>query len=180
MSTRLTDLELKKQLVKTNTVRLAAELGRAQDVLLDDALEKLTRIDLISYIFHLCRISGNDIIGQSNVIKTLVANFDITKVVLLMDLEEAGAVHTPKAPAAQGAAFFNTDMARFLLDQAKERAEERTRQEEKERVAWEKKEEKDRQDQERLTAERERLEEKERVAQEKLDKEKAKERPSHA
>src|SRR6266516_4367045 len=137
MSTKLTDLELKKQLVKTSTVRLAAELARAQDVISDDALEKQSRIDLISYIFHLHRISGNDIIGQSNVIKTLVSNFDITKVVLLTDLEEAGAIHTPKTPAAQGATFFNTDMARFLLDQARETAEERSRQEEKERVAWE-------------------------------------------
>src|SRR6266516_7922943 len=153
MSTRLTDLELKKKLVKTNTVRLDAVLGRAQDVLSDDALDKLTRIDLISYIFHLRRISGNDIIGQSNVIKTLVSNFDMSKVVHLMDLEEAGAVHTPKTPAAQGAAFFNTDMARFLLDQAKERAEERTRQEEKDRKQEEK---------ERIAQEK--LEEKERIA----------------
>src|SRR6266516_743103 len=105
MSTRLTDLELKKKLVKTNTVRLDAVLGRAQDVLSDDALEKLTRIDLISYIFHLRRISGNDIIGQSNVIKTLVSNFDITKVVLLMDLVEVGPSIHPKLPQPKGPLF---------------------------------------------------------------------------
>src|SRR6266516_2580354 len=154
-TSKLTDLELKRQIIKSSTPRLVLELIRAQDALDEDTVAKLPRSDIISYIFHLRRISGNDVTGQSNIIQSRVTNFDISKMIFLTDVEETGAlekVTTPKTPTVTGQAFFGSEYHRYMLEKDKTdriradriEAEERALRAEKETKEQERIDEKER------------------------------------
>src|SRR6266516_3464092 len=189
MATKLTDLELKRQIIKSSTPRLVLELVRAQDALDEDTIAELSRSDLVSYIFHLRRISGNDVTGQSNIIQSRVTNFDISKMIFLTDVEETGVLEkviTPKTPTVSGQAFFGPEYYRYLQEKDKRdriradriEAEERALRAEKETKEQERLDEKERKKQERRdkrTADeaarlaQEKLEEAARKTQEKLD-----------
>src|SRR6266516_818691 len=189
MATKLTDLELKQQIVKSSTPRLVLELVRAQNALDEDTIAELSRSDIISYIFHLRRISGNDVTGQSNIIQSRVTNFDISKMIFLTDVEEIGVLEkviTPKTPTVSGQAFFGPEYYRYLQEKDKTdriradriEAEERALRAEKETKEQERLDEKERKKQERREKRRadeaarlaqEKLEEAARITQEKLD-----------
>src|SRR6266516_3168584 len=174
MATKLTDLELKRQIIKSSTPRLVLELVRAQDALDEDTIAELSRSDLVSYIFHLRRISGNDVTGQSNIIQSRVTNFDISKMIFLTDVEETGVLEkviTPKTPTVSGQAFFGPEYYRYLQEKDKTDRIRADRIEAEERALRAEKETKE---QERLDKkekdERERLEERERKKLERRDK----------
>src|SRR6266516_3314916 len=178
MATKLSDLELKRQIVKSSTPRLVLELLRAQNALDEDTATELSRSDIISYIFHLRRISGNDVTGQSNIIQSRVTNFDISKMIFLTDVEETGAVEkvaTPKTPTVTDQVFFGPEYYRYLQEKNKTdriradriEAEERALRAEKETKEQERIDEKERKEQERAN-EKERKKKK-RLAQEKLE-----------
>src|SRR6266516_6256816 len=173
-TSKLTDLELKRQIIKSSTPRLVLELIRAQNALDEDTVTDLSRYDIISYIFHLRRISGNDVTGQSNIIQSRVTNFDISKMIFLTDVEETGALEkatTPKTPTVTGQAFFGPEYYRYLQEKDKTdriradriEAEERALRAEKETKEQERIDEKERKEQERA-------DEKERKKQERRDK----------
>src|SRR6266516_3036271 len=174
MATKLTDLELKQQIVKSSTPRLVLELVRAQNALDEDTVTDLSRYDIISYIFHLRRIAGNDVTGQFNIIQSRVTNFDISKMIFLSDVEETGVLEkviTPKTPTVSGQAFFGPEYYRYLQEKDKTDRIRADRIEAEERALRAEKETKE---QERLIQEkkdeRERLDEKERKKQERRDK----------
>src|SRR6266516_15233 len=180
MATKLTDLELKQQIVKSSTPRLVLELVRAQNALDEDTIAELSRSDIISYIFHLRRISGNDVTGQSNIIQSRVTNFDISKMIFLTDVEETGALEkatTPKTPTVTGQAFFGPEYYRYLQEKDKTdriradriEAEERALRAEKETKEQERLDEKERKKQERHRDDKKALDERARLAQEKRD-----------
>src|SRR6266516_2852547 len=158
MATKLTDLELKLQIIKSSTPKLV----RAQNALDEDTVAELSRSDLISYIFHLRRISGNDVTGQSNIIQSRVTNFNISKMIFLTDVEETGVLEkviTPKTPTVSGQAFFGPEYYRYLQEKDKTDRIRADRIEAEERALRAEKE----------TKEQERLDEKERKKQERKD-----------
>src|SRR6266516_505323 len=150
MATKLTDLELKLQIIKSSTPKLV----RAQNALDEDTVAELSRSDLISYIFHLRRISGNDVTGQSNIIQSRVTNFNISKMIFLTDVEETGVLEkviTPKTPTVSGQAFFGPEYYRYLQEKDKTDRIRADRIEAEERALRAEKETKD---QERLIQEK--------------------------
>src|SRR6266516_1975918 len=93
MSSQMSDSELRSHIKKSSTIRLASELGRAQNVIDTDVIETLSRSDLVSYIFCLRRLSG-----QNDMLKAIVPNFDPAKVTLVTEVEEGAKSKTPSTP----------------------------------------------------------------------------------
>src|SRR6266516_964476 len=101
---KMSDVELKSHIRKSTTLRLSQELARAQDVMDIDAIEQLSRLDIVSYIFYLRRLAGQD-----DALKSVVKNCDLSKVVFFSDLEEGArqksVSSTPGATPGTAATF---------------------------------------------------------------------------
>src|SRR6266516_1313347 len=122
---KMSDVELKSHIRKSTTLRLSQELARAQDVMDVDAIEKLSRLDIVSYIFYLRRLAGQD-----DALKSLVKNCDFSKVVFFSDPEEGtrqkSVSSTPAATPGTATTFGVESLLLSFLQ------EERNRQERKE------------------------------------------------
>src|SRR6266516_291120 len=95
MSSQTSDKELESIVRKCSTVKLSCELVRAQNVLDSDAIDLLTRTQLVSYIWHLRRLAG-----QNEPVRDIVQNFDVTKVIFLPEVESTVKPRTPTAATA--------------------------------------------------------------------------------
>src|SRR6266516_2240140 len=97
MSSQTSDKELESIVRKCSTVKLIIELVRAQSALDSEAIDLLTRAQLVSYICHLRRLAG-----QNEPVRDIVQDFDITKVIFLPDVESTVKPRTPTAATAPG------------------------------------------------------------------------------
>src|SRR6266516_7723566 len=90
-----------------------------------DAIEQLSRLDIVSYIFYLRRLAGQD-----DALKSVVKNCDFSKVVFFSDLEEGvrqKSVSSTPAATPGTATTFGVEAVLLNFFQ-----EERNRQERKE------------------------------------------------
>src|SRR6266516_4091640 len=97
MSSQTSDKELESIVRKCSSVKLSIELARAQSALDSEAIDLLTRAQLVSYICHLRRLAG-----QNEPVRDIVQDFDITKVIFLPDVESTVKPRTPTAATAPG------------------------------------------------------------------------------
>src|SRR6266516_7145083 len=100
MSSQTSDKELESIVRKCSTVKLIIELVRAQSALDSEAIDLLTRAQLVSYICHLRRLAG-----QNEPVRDIVQDFDITKVIFLPEAESTVRPRTPTAATVPGFEF---------------------------------------------------------------------------
>src|SRR6266516_1468448 len=101
MSSQTSDKELESIVRKCSSVKLSIELARAQSALDSEAIDLLTRAQLVSYICHLRRLAG-----QNEPVRDIVQDFDITKVIFLPEVDSTVRPRTPTAATAPGFEFF--------------------------------------------------------------------------
>src|SRR6266516_3147147 len=171
MSDLKSDKDLETLIRKSSSERLTVELSRAQDVLDPDVVDSLSRTELVSYIFALRRLAG-----QHTAVKTLIKDFDITKVIMLSGPEEV--INPPGAEASLPTVSVpSTDVLilAFLQSMQDERVRhekieaDREKRETEERVRLEKIADDARVCQEKIEAGRAKRETEERVRQEKIE-----------
>src|SRR6266516_3288429 len=170
MSDLKSDKDLESLIRKSSSERLTIELSRAQDTIDPDVVDSLSRTELVSYIFALRRLAG-----QHTAVKTLIKDFDITKVIMLSGPEEV--INPPGAEASLPTVSVpSTDVLilAFLQSMQDERVRhekieaDREKRETEERVRLEKIADDARVRQEKSEADREKRETEERVRLEKI------------
>src|SRR6266516_2862913 len=170
MSDLKSDKDLESLIRKSSSERLTIELSRAQDTIDPDVVDSLSRTELVSYIFALRRLAG-----QHTAVKTLIKDFDITKVIMLSGPEEV--INPPGAEASLPTVSVpSTDVLilAFLQSMQDERVRhekieaDREKRETEERVRLEKIADDARVRQEKIEADREKRETEERVRLEKI------------
>src|SRR6266516_411903 len=182
MSDLKSDKDLETLIRKSSSERLTIELSRAQDTIDPDVVDSLSRTELVSYIFALRRLAG-----QHTAVKTLIKDFDITKVIMLSGPEEVinppGAEASPPTVSAPSTdvlilAFLQSmqdERVRLekIADDARVRQEkigaDREKRETEERMRLEKIADDARVRQEKFEADREKRETEERVRLEKIE-----------
>src|SRR6266516_3601503 len=170
MSDLKSDKDLESLIRKSSSERLTIELSRAQDTIDPDVVDSLSRTELVSYIFALRRLAG-----QHTAVKTLIKDFDVTKVIMLSGPEEV--INPPGAEASLPTVSVpSTDVLilAFLQSMQDERVRhekieaDREKRETEERVRLEKIADDARVRQEKIEADREKRETEERVRLEKI------------
>src|SRR6266516_4428980 len=122
------DETLRSAIVKCSTARLVLELKRAQNVLDEDQIVNLSRLEFISYVYHL-----RQAVGQYTPLQDVVPNFKIGEVKMFQgrdtDMEEAAATRAQPTPSKSLPSIpLDSNIAALLSSLAnmqKEAAEER-------------------------------------------------------